>query len=181
MKRQKNITHKHARNDFFGVNKYAAIICLVASAILIFRAHYYHSLIIIVALLCSSVPVVVFFDPHLEFIIKKIAEGPRWRKFIDKILSIPIVLGWFFCIYQLHEGYQSFAFSKNTEYVEALIEEEDVRTHKGGSTKYFIYSYSQGNTKYCNEMKADGSGYALGDVFYLKISTFDPTVTELTK
>lgn len=155
-------------------------ICIAGSLLLIFRMHYYTGWINIAAMLCSIVPVLVWLDTFINHFTKSI-DISLARKFIDKLVNIPVILGWFFCGYHLHIGYQHYVFSKNTEYVEARVEEEEISKHRGGFTKYFIYHYSYNNTRYCNEMKADGSGYTLGDVFELKVSTFDPTVTELTQ
>ena len=154
------------------------IVCITGSLLLIFRAHYYHGWINIAAMLCSVVPFLVWFDTFINQFTKRInSQGAR--RFVNKIVTFPVLLFWLYCGYRIHIGYQHYAISKYTEYVTATIEKEDFGSYSGRPQKYFIYYYAYNNSRYCNEMEAAGSGYSVGDRFQLEISKFDPTVTNL--
>lgn len=153
-------------------------LCIVSTLLLVFRVHYYAPWINIFAVLGSLGSILFWLEPLLDYFSAN-RERPTLKRFIIVLLSIVVGLLWGTCVFTLHNFYLKFALGRSTEIVQAHIKEDLVRHSKSGYNRYLVYYYTFNNKLYNNEIREEETSHIVGDTFNLKISTFDPTVSEV--
>lgn len=153
--------------------KICAVIVLIASLFLIFRGHYYPGLPLFAAYGCVVLPIVIGLEEILWFR----RDGGFVQRLVSGLLGMGLLILFFF----LNDAYCNYALNKKSEMIYGRVVKTEARSTRHGLSKIFVYEYTYGKSHYCNEDNNDKAGFVISDSVLLRVSAFDPTVTEVLR
>lgn len=152
----------------------------VSTLLLVFRAHYFSDWINIILVLTSAILFGLWIEPLIDFLSAN-RERPKLKKVIERILGIAVIGLFFAAVFYVHTQYISFAMHRTTVLSDATIDKAELWRSKRGTNRYVFYSYTVNGKVYNNQIRDEQHRFEAGDVVQLKVSAFDPTVTNLNQ
>lgn len=156
---------------------------LLSALFMVIRGHYYtNALTLGVFFICSAPALYMGANFLLHFLYKQ--PYSRTLMQLGARLSIGMALLAIVCsLFEANNLYCSYMIKKQPVALTAQIENvKQRRSNKRGVYKTIWYSYMYSGKKYSSKTNAaDNNSMHIGDSINIKISTIDPTVSELVE